>query len=439
VSSAAAGNLDNAIKALDAANTGTKDLLYYLELGMLQRLDQRYDESQKAWQVAAGLVHPGDLPSADDPVDLLRNASSYVVNDSLRPYPGYDYENVMLLTHMALNFLAQGDFDQARVAIKQTHELESQIADARAKEMARVEEDARKRGAQTSFKELNGYPVETSDNPEVNALRNSYQSALSHYLAGFVYEALGEGSLAAPGYRLANELQPNQPMLEEALRGLDARLTQRDDGQSDVLFVIGSGLAPALQSRQFRLPVWIGTRTILVVSSFPVMVDTQFARAPAGIALDGGSNSLPLTPITSVDLMARRRLLDDMPAIMLRSAVRASTRAALQAGLQVPHGGGRNDGGAAALGAALSLIVAASSVVVEKADERSWRTLPSEIQIARARLPAGRHRITLLGSGGLHHAEVNISGRYAVVDLRMLRDRLFVNAPVASTAGAPGR
>ena len=74
------------------------------------------------------------------------------------------------------------------------------------------------------MRELSGYPVETIDNAEVNALRNSYQSALSHYLAGFVYEALGEASLAAPGYRLANELQPGRPLLEEALRGLDERM-----------------------------------------------------------------------------------------------------------------------------------------------------------------------------------------------------------------------
>src|SRR5207344_717876 len=115
--------------------------------------------------------------------------------------------------------------------------------------LAKVQQQAQKKGARTNFKELNGYPVQTIDNPAVNALKNSYQSALSHYLAGFVYEALGEPSLAAPGYRLANELQPNQPLLEEALRGLDQRLLaatrSEDDGMTDVLFIIGSGTAPA--------------------------------------------------------------------------------------------------------------------------------------------------------------------------------------------------
>ncbi len=428
---AGSGGMAGAIRMLDAANPGPfKDLLYHLELGMLLRLDGRYEESQKSWKAAAEQIQPAEQSIEDDVVNLLKGASSYVVNDSLRAYPGYDYEKVMLLTHIALNYLAMGDFDRARVAIKQTHELEALIAEARSKELAEVEEKAKKHGARTSFKELNGYPVETIDNPEVKALKNSYQSALSHYLAGFVYEALGEPGLAAPGYRLANELQPNQPLLEEALRELDRRAGARDDGLTDVLFVIGSGTAPALQSRQFRLPVPVGNGLTMVVASFPVMAATGLSRPWSQLAFDGGP-ALAVAPITSIDLMARRRLSDDMPGIMLRTSVRAGTRALLQAGLQ--HGGG-NDRHAAAAGIA-AIAIAAGAILTEKADERTWRTLPAEISIARARVPSGVHTVTLQTPEGARSARLNLSGRYAVVDLRLLRNQLFVSA--FSARGAP--
>src|SRR5712671_2277251 len=233
---ASSGNLDGAIRTLESNNRlPDKDLLYYLELGMLQRLGSRYQESQQSWAAASARVQLEQSVLADAS-SLVRGASSYLVNDKLRRYEGHDYEKVMLLTHIALNYLAMGEYENARVAIKQTHELEAVIAELRSKEIAKVEEEARERGARTSFKELNGYPVETIDNPEVNALKNSYQSGLSHYLAGFIYESLGEPSLAAAGYRLANELQPNQPLLEEALRGLDQRLLaatrSEDDGMT---------------------------------------------------------------------------------------------------------------------------------------------------------------------------------------------------------------
>src|SRR5207244_12471536 len=120
---------------------------------------------------------------------LVRGASSYLINDKLRSYVGHDYEKVMLLTYIALNHLALGEYENARVAIKQTHELEAVIEELRSKEIAEVEEDAKKRGAHTSFKELNGYTVESIDNPEVNALRKSYKSALTRYLTGHIYYA----------------------------------------------------------------------------------------------------------------------------------------------------------------------------------------------------------------------------------------------------------
>jgi hypothetical protein len=329
-----------------------------------------------------------------------------MTDDRLRAYPGYDYEKTMLLTHMALNYLALGDFDQARVAIKQTHELEAMIAEARGKEIEVVAEDAKKRGAKTSFKELNGYPVQTIDNAAVNALRNSYQSALSHYLAGFVYEALGESSLAAPGYRQANELQPNQPLVEEALRGLDERATAPPDGLVDTLFIIGMGSSPALQSRQFSIPVPTMSGPVQVTVSFPTMVASAISVTPQ-VTVDG-ENKLAVAPITSIDLMARRRLKDDMTAIMLRATARAASRAVVQAGLQ-QQGRGGNDS-SAMIGALAAFVVAAGSIVTEQADERTWRTLPAEFSIARARLPAGVHTVTLQAPGGPRSARVEYPG-----------------------------
>lgn len=421
---ASQGSVDGAIQLLQSNNPlPDKDLLYYLELGMLQRLGGRYGESQKAWSAANARIQgaaPGGLVGGV--ADLMAGVSSIVVNDKLRAYAGYDYEKVMLLTYMALNYVALGDFDDARVAIKQAHELEAQIAELRAKEYAEVEESARSRGATTTFKELNGYPVETIDNPEVNALRNGYQSALSHYLAGFIYEALGEPSLAAPGYRLANELQPGQPLLEEALRGLDARVAAPDDGMTDVLVVIGTGSAPALQSRSFLLPVFIGTRMVLIANAFPVMSPTAWTWTPAQLTLAG--DALPVAPIASVDLMARRRLKDDMPGIMLRATIRSTVGATLQ--YQAQRASDREHTLALALAAGL---FTAGTALFASADDRTWRSLPSDLSIARARLPRGAQTLTLQTPEGPRSTSVTLSGRYAVLDLRLLRQQLFVNAP----------
>jgi len=424
---ASSGNLEAAIKTLEANNKGPhKDLLYYLEMGELQRLQDKYEASQKSWRFAQTSVQAWEATAQTDPSKLARDAASYVINDKVRPYEGHDYEKVMLTTGMALNFLALGELDNARVAIKQTHELEAVIAELRSKETYEVEQEARKRGAVTSFKELNGYPVQSIDNPEVNALKNSYQSALSHYLAGFVYEALGEPSLAAAGYRQAIELQPNQPQLEQALAGLDQRVAAPDDGLTDTLFVIGSGTAPARESRQFPLPVPVNHTLVLIPVSFPVMQATSSGVLPGQLEVDS-ADRVPVTPVTNIDVMARRALKDEMPSIMLRGAIRSTAKAVTQYELQrqAQH---QNNG---LLGLA-AIAVTIGSVVTESADERTWRSLPDRIGIARMRLAPGTHTVTLGTPEGPHMFQVTVSGRHAVVGLRLMRGQLFVQAPVPS-------
>jgi uncharacterized protein len=425
---AMAGNVDGAIKTLDSNNASNdRDLLYYLELGMLQRLGNRYPDSQKTWTAANMRMQAED--SLSQVSSLVRGGSSYLLSDKLRTYEGYDYERVMLLTYIALNHLALGDYENARVAIKQTHELEAVIAEQRAKQLAEVQDEAKKRGARTSFKELNGYPVQSIDNPEVNALMNSYQSALSHYLAGFIYEALGELSLAAPGYRLANELHPGVPLLEDALSGLEERLHAPDDGKVDVLFLVASGTAPAIHSQQFNLPVLSGYRWVLVPISFPVIAPTAWAPRPTALAVDG-VRSVPLAAITSVDLMARRRLKDDMPSIMLRASVRAAASAVAQVQTQRSADRGNNAAGLAAL------VVTLGSVLMNSADDRTWRTLPSDISIARARLPAGVHSVTIQTPQGPRSAQVDVKGRHAVIDFWLLGNQLYGYHPGTQTGEA---
>jgi hypothetical protein len=79
-------------------------------------------------------------------------------------------------------------------------------------------------------------------------------------------------------------------------------------------------------------------------------------------------------------------------------------------------------------------VVSTGAALLEHADDRTWRTLPAEIAIARARLPRGVHTVTLVTPDGQRTARIDVKGRYAVVDLRLLRHRMFVHAPNVSLA-----
>ena len=416
---AASGNVDGAINLLERSNRrGKKDLLYYFELGELERLRNRFDESRKAWMEADTRVQAWESTAVTNPEKLAANVASVLINDKVRPYEGHDYEKVMLTTRLALDHLARGNFDAARVEIKRTHEREAVIAALRDKEVRKTEEEARKRGVQTSFKELNGYPVQSIDNADVNALRNSYQSAFSHYLAGFVYEALGEPSLAAAGYRQAIELQPNHPLLEQALAGLDARTGARDDGYTDVLFVVESGTAPARKSQQFNLPFPQRNRMLIVPVSFPVIVAAPSAYVPAQLQIEG-ENPIDAVAITSIDLMARKALQEEMPGILLRGIIRSTAKAVAQS-----QAGKKNDESGLA-----ALAIAIGSILTESADERGWRSLPAQIAIARARIPPGTHTVGFGSAPGQQGIRFSVSGRYAVIGIRLMGGATYTMLP----------
>lgn len=408
-----AGDVDAAIALLEKNNSGeNKDLLYYFEKGELLRSKGDLQGSLQAWAQADHQVFEWEEAVRSDPAKYLGEFGSFLVNDRVRRYEGYDYEKVMLTTQMAINYLAMGDFEAARVEIKKTHEREALIAELREKEYLKREEEAEKQGITAEFKDLQGYPVESLNAPEVVSLKNSYQSAFSHYLSGFVYEALGERGLAAPGYRKAAELRPETPLLEKALLELDAADTRSKD-ESDVLLIVQSGLAPARNSIRIPLPIPTSNGLIITPLSFPVIKDDDSTGPVGPLALDGAA--VDLTEVNSIEAMSRRALRDDMPGIILRTSVRAATRSVAQKQL--------ND-----INPLAGLAVGIASAITEGADERTWRTLPDSTYIVRLRLKKGEHQLQLSGS----QLSLNIEHDYQVVPLRLVGNQIFTSGTAAN-------
>ena len=79
-------------------------------------------------------------------------------------------------------------------------------------------------------------------------------------------------------------------------------------------------------------------------------------------------------------------------------------------------------------------LLAVGSMALNSADDRTWRALPSEVAVARTRLPRGRHQVRVQTLEGEQAVPVSVSGRYAVVDFRLMRRQVFVCAPKAEVA-----
>ena len=409
------GGIAAALVSLEATAKTEEEksaLLFNMERGELLRMDRRYPDSTNAFLVADNRVKDWEDTAKTSPNKLIGTAGAALISERLKAYEGQDYEKVWLTTRQAMNRIAVGDFDNARVDIKRTHEREAIIAEFRAKETLAAEEEAKAKGASSGGKELNGYPVETLNDPEVLALKNGYSNALSHYLAGFLYEMLNEPGLAAPGYRKAIELKPETAVLEEGLRGLDKRTGftwKRRQRMTDVLFIVEAGDAPARKPKAFTLPVPTGRGLVTASLSYPVI---EPSRDPLLTNLSAAGTDFKLEKVVDVNVMARRALKDEMPGMVLRGFTRAVAKGVVQNELQ--KRGGLIGG----------LIGAAASATTEQADDRMWRMLPGRVYVARGYLPPGEHLVTI--NGRALPSPIKIDGQYALVPLRLYENSVLL-------------
>ena len=406
------GQLDDALGLHERRYVTANQLLYFLEAGELYWLKGDYDQALKFWRAADQLVQAWESLARLDTGLIAQDVGSVLINDKVKSYQGYDFEKVMLTTRIALTHLMMGDVASARVAIKSTHEREAIIERFRERQALLVAQE----DTQISYRidDLNGYPIETIDASELNSLRNSYQNAFSHYLAGFIYEQLNEPSLSAPGYRKAIQLKSNHPVLRAGLIGLEERIKRPDDdGYTDLLIVYEEGLSPAKMS--FEINGLVAHDDAITYVPFSVPVYSARSELPQS-SVTVAHNVIEFSPdIVDIDLMSRRSLKDEMPAIIARSLLRSGLKVSMQSAADDLDESG-----------AVGDLVALATIVTESADDRSWRLLPARIGVARVLMDRGTHHIEFRSGSSKRSMDVVVDGKYMLLFMRRVGAQWYV-------------
>lgn len=129
-------------------------------------------------------------------------------------------------------------------------------------------------------------------------------------------------------------------------------------------------------------------------------------RHPNFINIDEAT--IEIKKVTDFNLMARRALKDELPGIITRSIVRATSKAIAQ---KIA-----NDNDSSGIS---GLAIMIGGFVMEGADERIWKTLPSQLSVGRTTLNKGKHLIKVESeSFGVIEKEVEITNRYTVLQIR---------------------
>ena len=366
-------------------------VLNLMNKGMLLRMVGEYDQSTQALQEAKGLIE--ELKA----LSVREQAVSVTVNDATKSFIGEDFEQVMVNTYIALNYLEQGQLDAARVEALQVDLL------LREKEQS------------------------SPDSPYV-------EDAFARYLTGIIYEDEGEWSDAMIAYRKAYEAYESQlksfsvavpESLKHDLIRLADRMGLRDEAKGyrqqfgisdtlsesallqrgEIILTVHAGLAPIKRERAVTLPNPATGRLLKIA-----LPQYQARAQPLAYArLTADSQAATSSRVESITAIAEKSLEAEMPAITARAIARmavkdTAARAASQSG-----GGGNNSSAGPLLGLAVNI----AAVLTERADTRSWFTLPGEIHLARLSLPPGEYKVKIelhgRDQGVLDSRELNIA------------------------------
>jgi hypothetical protein len=244
------------------------------------------------------------------------------------------------------------------------------------------------------------------------------------YLQGVILEATGARDGAAKAYRRCVGYEPGFRLGEEGVtRTTEGYYAAPGEGVLHVFYLGGpgpfyaTGTSPAtdfaLRLAELAAAIIGDTYVPLMQTEVPVPVLAVHAAGVAPLEVSAYDRAVASEPLLDVNMVAGQQLEKMMPLIIARAVVRRAIKTAVTTGgsKAVGHSNKKN-ADAIELGFAIANLLWTAA---ERADTRSWSSLPAQIHVARLPLPAGVHAVRL-GHG--MEAEVRIApGRdaYAVV------------------------
>jgi hypothetical protein len=401
---------DMGVKTSDdlPSDMGSENALYVLDRGSIQQSIAEFRASKR------------DLEAADkaiDMLDLAHNAGdtigNYVFSGSSGKYQAPPYEKLLVNTLDMLNYLELKDLDGARVEARRLAVMQKYVADS-------LHESDNAVLGLGGF--LAGFTFEESD--QVDEALRWYDQALQftgfHSLSDSVRLLLAKGQYRSPRLKELESAGPAPPSPD-------------DQGQGEIVFVVGYGRVP--HKIPNRLPIGLAltfasgslspgnvaaanrlaAQGLVTWVNFPTLGPERGTYSIPACQLDG--HFIQLEEAVNVTEQVRAEWKKIEGTIIVSAITRMIARFA--AGSVVGAIAGQKNG---LLGELVNLGTQATLTALDTPDTRSWETLPARVAIARVRVPAGKHTVHLDARGVLRDVTVDVDkGGWSIVSLMALR------------------
>lgn len=396
-------------------------LLYYFDRGLLLHLAGSWDESNQMFDKAERL--------ADDyfTKSISTEASTFLISDNMRPYYGEDFERAMIHVFSALNYIYLKKFDDALVEARRVNLF-----------LNKLETDYGHKNYYTEdafIRYLMGIIYESRG--EVNDAFISYRKALNRYKS--TQKAYG---VEVPPDLVFSALQTAKDMrfqeefdeIKKEFPDISRNFVPAGGNTGEIIFLHYNGRVPHKIDNIFKMAfgkAWgfVGmvevdgeaqenvnnAATVIetiasdeqVIIAFPKFVPTPYNIFLSKVKVNDREYSTEL--VQDIGQIAVKNLDDRKGRVFFKSVARAAVKFALSKAAERKIEKETDNKLTEWL---LTKAVKTASALTEKADKRSWQTLPDQIRMSRIKVPEGTYSvdISFINRKGYVAYEKNLEG-----------------------------
>lgn len=409
------GNFQQAISLLPTRSPDNGNYsLGLLEKARLEYLAQNNKQSRQDFAQTYELVQQNQQAAKIELSRGIENIAAVMSNDNAIRYDIPLYEQSMFNSYQALNYLAQQDLSGALVEVRRANQVQERALKANASSI-----DATKKSiADEKFSMDSLSQQYPSMNRAIGKVKNGFQNAYTFYLSGLLYEAGNQKNDAYIDYKKALEIYPDNHYLQQDVWRLANTLQMTNDinlfrdsfartitnkntfasnnTQGEVVIIIENGIVGAKQEVSLSLPIYTRHNDMRLYSvALPRYQNKLTVYPPLTLTYQG--KSYQAEEIVRLQSLAAKQLQDQLPIIVTRQITRLIAKEEIRQTL-VKKGGD--------LGNIFANIY---NIATEKADTRSWSTLPDSIHILRLNLSTGTHTLNIKINGVSQAIEVSIN------------------------------
>lgn len=378
-------------------NPKKEDLLWSMQLGSIERMIKNYNQSNFYFDKSEDMLKYFDYQN-----ETIGSAASIATNDNIVPYTGEEYDGIMVNTYKALNFMALGNEDDARVEFNRAMERQRRAAELFAEDIKKLNKEIEKEDAKD-----NSTVKENVDNPEIQKLIQErysnvfdfkaypdFVNPFTTYIAGIFFDLIGDYEKATTLLKESYGMVSDNDYIGQDFALTEQVLDGKKEFKNMVWVVFENGMGPVKEEIRIDIPLFIdkprnkGADFKYFGIALPKLVFRE--EAFPYLTVEGGGKSSKTQEVANMDRVIQTEFKKDFKGILTRAIISATSKAVAQYALS------RKGDNSAQLA---SLLMAAYSFATTAADVRIWTTLPKNFQVARLNIPEDR-RITISPPGG---------------------------------------